>query len=174
MPRRICPACVLRLIREQTAADLRESPRICRLCHAIRAQSMLTCQSSTARNLSTSRLAITCAAVILVGATLPAVAATHCSIHPPKGASDVKLPSMAKISKAQAEQYARARLRHLGSISTSSAELEAEHDCLIWSFDMKVRGKSGVQEVNIDAGNGKVLNVHHESAGAEASESGRK
>lgn len=99
---------------------------------------------------------------------IPALAAWQCSIHPPQGASDAQLMSMAKVSKARAERTALARAgRHA---SLSSAELEAERDCLIWSFDVKVRGRKGVQEVNVDAGNGKVLEVHHETAGQEASE----
>lgn len=115
-------------------------------------------------------IATACAALLIGTAALPTLAATHCSIHPPKGSSDAELQNMAKISKSEAERHARARLKRMGQVSTSSAELEAEHGCLIWSFDMKVAGHPGVQEVNVDAGNGRVLNVHHESAGAEAAE----
>jgi uncharacterized membrane protein YkoI len=43
------------------------------------------------------------------------------------------------------------------------AELESEHGCLIWSFDVRIAGKSGVQEVHVDAGNGNVLSVKHEA-----------
>ncbi len=115
-------------------------------------------------------LGIACVAVVLAGAALPVAAAPPCSIHPPKGASDAELQNLAKISKSQAEQAAQSRLKHLGKISTESAELEAEHGCLIWSFDMKVEGQSGVREINVDAGNGRILNVHRESAAAEAAE----
>jgi hypothetical protein len=123
------------------------------------------CEAKAMRNLT-----IFCATAVLAGAALPALAAPECSIHPPKGASDAQLQSMAKISKSEAEQHARARLKSSGNVSTSSAELEAENGCLIWSFDMKVEGRSGVQEVTVDAGNGKVLNVHHESAREESAE----
>ncbi|MDE2450326.1 MAG: PepSY domain-containing protein [Gammaproteobacteria bacterium] len=99
---------------------------------------------------------------------VPALAAWRCSIHPPKTASDAELRSMAKVSKSRAESIALGRVGHGAQIS--SAEIEAEQGCLIWSFDLKVPGRKGVQEVNIDAGNGKVLGVHHESAGSEASE----
>jgi hypothetical protein len=116
------------------------------------------------------RVAMFCAAAVLAIAAVPGMAAPGCSIRPPKGASDTELQSMAKVSRSQAEQHARERLKSKGSVSTSSAELEAENGCLIWSFDMKVEGRSGVEEVAVDAGNGKVLSVHHESARAEATE----
>ena len=99
---------------------------------------------------------------------VPAFASWQCSIHPPKSASDAQLRAMARISKPQAERIALKRVDHGAKIA--SAEIEAEQGCLIWSFDTKIPGRKGVEEVNIDAGNGKVLGVHHESAGAEASE----
>ncbi len=49
-------------------------------------------------------------------------------------------------------------------------ELAREHGRLIYSFDVRVPGKSGISEVNVDARHGKVLDVHHESAAAEAKE----
>ena len=104
----------------------------------------------------------------LVFPAIPALAAWQCSVHPPKGASDARLMSMARIPKARAEQTALERFGRRAKVS--SAELEAERGCLIWSFDVKVHGRSGVQEVNVDAGNGKVLEVHHETPGQEASE----
>jgi uncharacterized membrane protein YkoI len=98
------------------------------------------------------------------------MSAPECSIHPTKSASDTELHEMAKISAAEAEKYARARLGTQREITTSSAELEAEGGCLIWSFDMAVAGQSGMEEVNVDAGNGQILSVHHESQATEASE----
>jgi len=38
------------------------------------------------------------------------------------------------------------------------------------SFDIELAGKTGVQEVQIDAGNGKILSNKHESPKAEAAE----
>lgn len=52
-----------------------------------------------------------------------------------------------------------------GAGAISSSEIEAEQGCLIWFFDVRVRGQKGIQEVNIDAGNGNVLGVHHEGPG---------
>lgn len=94
-------------------------------------------------------------------------AAEACSIHPPKGASKAKLMSMAKRTRGNAERIALKRIKERGTVA--EGELEAERGCLIWSFDIKVAGRAGVEEVNVDAGNGKVLNVHHESANQKAS-----
>ena len=52
----------------------------------------------------------------------------------------------------------------------SKGELEVEDGCLVYSFDIKVAGKSGAEEVMVDAGNGKVLSRKHESAMKEAAE----
>lgn len=75
---------------------------------------------------------------------------------------------MVKVPRKRAETIALRRVGHRAKISSS--EVEAEQGCLIWSFELKVPGRKGVQEVNIDAGNGRVLDVHHESAGKESSE----
>ncbi len=75
---------------------------------------------------------------------------------------------MARVSESKAERIALERVAHGAKIS--SAELESEQGCLIWSFDLKVPGRKGIQEVNIDAGNGKILGMHREGAGASSSQ----
>lgn len=110
---------------------------------------------------------IAAAGALTLGAA-PAFAAWHCSIHPPKGASSADLKSMARISKSRAQMIALRHVKHAEHIA--EAEVEAEQGCLIWSFDVKQRGRKGIEEVNIDAGNGRVLGTHHESASAEAAE----
>ena len=105
---------------------------------------------------------------------LPAVAAERCSIHPAKGLSDAQLNSLAKVSQADAEKIAIAKIQGKDAVSIASAELEAEHRCLIWSFDLRVAGKSGIQEVQVDAGDGKVLSVRHETASQEATEASKE
>lgn len=117
--------------------------------------------------MSRSKIMAVIAGLALAAPAVPAFAAWQCSIHPPSSASDAQLQSMAKISKARAERIALRRVGHGARIA--GAEIEAEQGCLIWSFDLSVPGRGGVQEANIDAGNGKVLAIHHESASAEAS-----
>ena len=108
----------------------------------------------------------------LAVATASVATAGTCSVHPPKGASDAQLAGLAKVSKADAEKAAMNRVKSPATVT--GAELEAEHGCLIWSFDLKVAGKAGVQEVHVDAGNGKVLSVKHESVEHEAAEAAQE
>ena len=109
-------------------------------------------------------------AVVALAGALPVLAAEPCSIHPAKGMSDTQLMGLAKVSRAEAEKIAIASLKMKSGVSTSGAELEAEHGCLLWSFDLRVAKKAGVEEVQIDAGNGKVLSVKHETPRQEAAE----
>ena len=45
----------------------------------------------------------------------------------------------------------------------SGAELEEEDGRLIYSFELKVAGKSGEEEVHVDARTGEVVKAEHES-----------
>lgn len=51
-----------------------------------------------------------------------------------------------------------------------SAEIEKEGGKLVYSFDIKVAGKSGIDEVLVDAMTGAVISVVHETAAEEAKE----
>ena len=74
----------------------------------------------------------------------------------------------AKISSDSAVAVARAKLP---KATISSAEIEEEDGKLIFSFDMKTTGKSGIDEVNVDALTGKMVGkVQHESAADEKKE----
>ena len=52
----------------------------------------------------------------------------------------------------------------------SGVELERENGKLMYSYDLKVAGKSGTEEVNVNAITGKIIAVEHESAAAEKQE----
>ena len=80
---------------------------------------------------------------------------------------DPVLAAEAKISLDSARAIALHRVKN-GSIA--SEELEREHGRLIYSFNVKVPGKSGIQEVNVNALTGAVIGVHHESAATEKRE----
>ena len=51
-----------------------------------------------------------------------------------------------------------------------SHELERENGKLIYSYDIKVAGKPGVEEVNVDAKTGTILTREHEDSKTEARE----
>lgn len=79
--------------------------------------------------------------------------------------------SQAKISMAKAKATALAKVPH-GTIRSS--ELEREKGKLIYSFDIKVPGRSGIEEVNVDAMDGSVLAVTHEGVKAERAEAAKE
>ena len=80
---------------------------------------------------------------------------------------DPKLVAEAKVGETEARASALARVPG-GKVK--SEELEREKGHLIWSYDIEVPGRSGVEEVNVDALTGKVLGVKHESAKDEGKE----
>lgn len=78
------------------------------------------------------------------------------------------LAKQAKITEAAAVATAQAKVPK-GTID--ALELERENGKLLWSFDFKVPGKTGSDEVNVDALTGKVVGkVVHESPAAEKKE----
>jgi hypothetical protein len=91
-----------------------------------------------------------------------------------QGSDDKKLSKKELALRAKAtvgEDSARAiALKVVPGATVKTAELEEEKGKLIWSFDLKVAGKRGIEEVNIDAKTGKVLAHEHESDAAEAKE----
>jgi uncharacterized membrane protein YkoI len=72
-----------------------------------------------------------------------------------------KLAARAKITEDSAAQVAQAKIPN-GKIQ--AVELENEHGQLQYSYDIKVAGKSGIEEVNVSALDGHVIGVEHESA----------
>ena len=82
-------------------------------------------------------------------------------------ADDPKLVAEAKIKETEARATALAQVKN-GTVR--SEELEREHGHLIYSYDIQVPGKSGIDEVNVDAMTGKVIAKTHEGDKAERKE----
>jgi hypothetical protein len=99
------------------------------------------------------RYVITVASAVLLTATLAV-------------AKD-KLESKAKVSKADAEKTALAKVPG-GKVK--EAELEEEDGKLIWSFDIATKGTKDITEVHVDAMTGEVVKSEVESAADEAKE----
>ena len=85
----------------------------------------------------------------------------------PAAALAAKTETHPKISESHARSIAQARVPK-GHVK--SHELEHEGGRLIYSFEFTVPGKSGVEEVNVDAHSGKVVGVEHESPQKEKKE----
>jgi hypothetical protein len=77
------------------------------------------------------------------------------------------LVKRAKITESAAAETAQKRVPK-GKIK--AVELENENKKLIYSFDIETAGKSGIDEVNIDAMTGKVIGVVHETPKMEKKE----
>jgi len=74
----------------------------------------------------------------------------------------------ATVTEAQAIEAAK---KAVPNGQLASIELEREGGKLIYSMDVKTQGKTGIDEVNIDAKTGQMVGaVQHENAGAEAAE----
>jgi uncharacterized membrane protein YkoI len=71
-----------------------------------------------------------------------------------------KLAKLAKISEDSAAKVAQAKIPN-GKIE--AVELESEKGKLQYSYDIKVAGKSGIEEVNVSAMDGTIVGVEHES-----------
>ena len=83
------------------------------------------------------------------------------------GASQSALKNEARISEVDARKTA---LAEVPGGKVQSHELERENGKLIYSYDIKIAGKPGVEEVNVDAVTGALVAHEHEDAKAEAKE----
>jgi uncharacterized membrane protein YkoI len=87
--------------------------------------------------------------------------------HHNKEAKQAKLMAQTKVTRADAEKTALAKVPN-GAIK--EGELEKEKGKLIWSFDLTTPDTKDITEVNVDAITGDVVSVEKESAESEAKE----
>jgi len=109
--------------------------------------------------------------VVFVACALLMAGAAFTATTPVKSNIPADLAKQAKISLETARATALAKVPH-GVVR--SEELEREHGKLIYSFDIAVPGKSGIQEVNVSAIDGKVLGMHHETTKDEKKEAAKE
>jgi uncharacterized membrane protein YkoI len=95
-----------------------------------------------------------------------AVPAAHAQASYKRDMPD-SLKAKAKITEEAAAKTALAKVAN-GAIE--SVELERENGKLLYSYDIKVPGKKGIEEVHVDAMTGKFLSKEHEDAAAEKKE----
>ncbi len=88
-------------------------------------------------------------------------------VHAGTKDKQAKLEAKAKISKADAEKIALAKVPN-GTVK--EAELEKEHGKLIWSFDIATPGSADITEVQVNAKTGKVEAVENETPADQAKE----
>ena len=81
--------------------------------------------------------------------------------------SQAALQKEAKVSEATARATA---LQQVPNGTVKSSELEREGGKLIYSYDITVPGKTGIDEVNVNAIDGTVVAKQHETPKAEKAE----
>jgi uncharacterized protein (TIGR02246 family) len=86
----------------------------------------------------------------------------ECSIRPSRGTPPDELSRMAKINERDAEARAVASVAPDKVASIISSEVEVVNGCLAWPFDLHFANKGGLQEVIVDAGDGKILSSEYE------------
>jgi len=99
------------------------------------------------------------ALAIAVGALLGGASASVSAQASYKRDVPDSLAKAAKITESRAASIARKKVPN-GTIQ--SLELEREKGKLIYSFELKVPGKKGITEVNVDAMTGTVGPLEHE------------
>jgi uncharacterized membrane protein YkoI len=84
-----------------------------------------------------------------------------------KQESQAALQREAKIAEATARATALAQVPN-GTVKSS--ELEREHGKLIYSYDISVPGKTGIEEIAVNAIDGSVVSREHETPAMEKKE----
>lgn len=78
--------------------------------------------------------------------------------------------ALVKKAKVTEETAAKTALGRVPKGSIDAVELEEENGKLIYSYDIKTAGKSGIDEVNVSAITGKIVAFAHESPADEKKE----
>ncbi|MCL4807695.1 MAG: hypothetical protein KJ062_07855 [Thermoanaerobaculia bacterium] len=81
----------------------------------------------------------------------------ECTIRPPRRSSPGELRALVRVSQEEAGKAAVASLAPLKPGDVISSDVESFEGCLVWPFTMRLPTKRGVQEVFVDAGDGKVV-----------------
>jgi hypothetical protein len=82
---------------------------------------------------------------------------------------DLPAALMKRATVAESEA-AKTALAQVPNARIKAVELEDENGQLIYSYELKVPGKSGIEEVNVNAKTGAVVNTEHETPAKERNE----
>jgi len=107
---------------------------------------------------------LVCSAALAL--TIPALALAQAGATPPPRPKP-KIESQAALAKEARfplDSATAIALKAVPGATVKSHELEREKGKLIYSFDMKIVGKPGIEEVNVDAVTGTMVGkVEHEA-----------
>ena len=110
------------------------------------------------------------AALIAVALASSVAAAGAQSVQPHRHAKVETQAQLEKEAKITMEQARALATKTVPGATIQAGEIERENGKLIYSFDMKTQGKTGIDEVNIDAMTGTVIGNQHETPKAERAE----
>jgi uncharacterized membrane protein YkoI len=82
--------------------------------------------------------------------------------------------NLVKEAKITEDVAAATALKAVPSGKIDKMELEKEDGKLLYSYDIKVAGKTGVEEVHVDAMTGALLSNEHESPADEKAEKAKE
>lgn len=85
-----------------------------------------------------------------------------------------KTPGLAAQATISADSAQAIALARVPDGRVREATIESRGDTLVYSYDIRARNKSGVEEVLVDAKTGAVISQTHESAAAERRETARE
>jgi uncharacterized protein (TIGR02246 family) len=102
------------------------------------------------------------ASLALLVAPFASAQKPECSIRPARGTSQAELVSMARVTSQDAQTRAIASVAPNKVVSVIESGVEVVNGCLAWPFDLRFANKGGVQEVVVDAGDGKILSSEYE------------
>jgi uncharacterized membrane protein YkoI len=108
---------------------------------------------------------LTLAAVLSLAATT-----AHAQRPAAKAAPEESQAALARAAKIPEATARRTALSRVSGARVDAEELEREGGRLLYSYDLKVPGKSGIEEVQVDAITGRVISQTHESPAAEKAE----
>lgn len=79
-------------------------------------------------------------------------------------------PDLLRQASVPVEQARAIALSKVPGAALESEELERENGALIYSFDLVLPGRSGIEEVNVDANDASRVEVQHEGPAEEKAE----
>lgn len=116
----------------------------------------------------------------LLALTAATAARAQTATTQPGTTSAAQQPNMPQVKEAKPgllrqaaitpDAATRTAMQQVANGQIQEAEIEQEKGKLVYSYDIKVPGKSGIEEVLVDAKTGAVVSHTHESAAAEAAE----
>ncbi len=107
-------------------------------------------------------------------AAKPATQSTSSTKRHPKAKKAETQAALQKEAKISEETARATALKAFPNGTVKSSELEREKGKLIYSYDITVPGKTGIEEVNVNAIDGTVVGKQHESPKTEKKEAAQE